>query len=465
MISLLFAGILCLTFDDTYWKNWEKALPVFEKYGAKATFFPSGNLNAEALACLKKLDDAGHTVGCHSSGHRDAPKFFKNTSGTMYVRREVAPQKKALATVGINPEFFAYPNNRRDEDTDALLAFHFKRFRAGCGLSRKNYYSPSNKMSIVEFDCAFFPVGELPHRRVMGGVGVGAYYNTNIDDICRGIRRAAQHNEVFVIFSHDICANPNKVSMRTEWLEKILMAAHEYGVAVKGFKDLGPVKPLRPMEPMLVSLTFDDNIRDHLLVAAPELEKRGWKGVFAIVTDWIGKENKLSWDEVRELVRRGHEIAVHTRSHKKLGTLAEKGNIELVREEIAVARDIIKRETGVCPRLLCLPGSNYSALVGKIAREEGLEPMMVPRACCGQGTADTAKTIGDARKHGMRRYDLLVHGIRPEGGGWKPFPSLESFKRHMQSIEEAERAGDIKVVDYAVMAGIKANREQTSSRP
>ena len=131
MISLLFAGILCLTFDDAYWKNWEKALPVFEKYDAKATFFPSGNLNAEDLASLKKLDEAGHTIGCHTCGHRDAPTFFKNVSSAMYDRREIAPQKKALRSAGINPEFFAYPNNRRDEDTDAQLAYHFKRFRAG----------------------------------------------------------------------------------------------------------------------------------------------------------------------------------------------------------------------------------------------------------------------------------------------------------------------------------------------
>ncbi|MBR3923391.1 MAG: polysaccharide deacetylase family protein, partial [Kiritimatiellae bacterium] len=99
MISLLFAGILCLTFDDAHWKNLEKTIPVFEKHGAKATFFPSGDLNAEALACLKKLHEAGHSVGCHSLGHRDAPAFFKNVSGTMYVRKEITPQKKALASV------------------------------------------------------------------------------------------------------------------------------------------------------------------------------------------------------------------------------------------------------------------------------------------------------------------------------------------------------------------------------
>ena len=59
MISLLFAGILCLTFDDAYWENWEKALPVFAKYGAKATFFTSGDINAEALASLKKIEYLG----------------------------------------------------------------------------------------------------------------------------------------------------------------------------------------------------------------------------------------------------------------------------------------------------------------------------------------------------------------------------------------------------------------------
>jgi peptidoglycan/xylan/chitin deacetylase (PgdA/CDA1 family) len=431
-------------------------MPVFEKYGAKATFFPSGKLTPEALACLKKLDEAGHTVGCHTRNHCDAPPFFKTVNSEMYIRREIMPHLKSFASVGMRPKFFAYPNNRRDEDTDAVLASYFTRFRAGCGVTRRDYYSPSNKTSIVEFDCAFFPVSELPRRRLMGGTGVGTFYNTDVDDICRGIRRAAERDEVFVLYSHDICEKPNSISMSTAWLEKILSTAKECGVAVKGFKDLGAVEPQRPSEPMLVTLTFDDNVRDHLLIAAPELEKRGWKGVFSIVTGWVGRENKLSWDEIRELVRRGHEIAVHTCNHHQcgLGALVDSGKTALVREEIANARDIIERETGVRPRLLCLPGSGHSALVAKIAREEGLEPMTVPRACCGKGCSNTEKTIANARNRGMRRYDLLVHGVRPEGGGWQPFPSLESFKRHMQAIEDAERTGEIKVVSYREIAGM-----------
>ena len=32
-------------------------------------------------------------------------------------------------------------------------------------------------------------------------------------------------------------------------------------------------------EPLKVTLSFDDGTKDHILFAAPELEKRGWKGV------------------------------------------------------------------------------------------------------------------------------------------------------------------------------------------
>ena len=65
--------------------------------------------------------------------------------------------------------------------------------------------------------------------------------------------------------------------------------------------------------PLRVALTFDDSLKDHLLIAAPMLEERGWRGTFCIVTDWVGINDKhLSWDDIRELVRRGHEIATHT---------------------------------------------------------------------------------------------------------------------------------------------------------
>ena len=102
--------------------------------------------------------------------------------------------------------------------------------------------------------------------------------------------------------------------------------------------------------PLRVALTFDDSLKDHLLVAAPMLEERGWRGTFCIVTDRIGRDDsRLSWDDVRELVRRGHEIATHTASHRDLLTLLDSEGEEAVRREIGGSADRILAETGIAP--------------------------------------------------------------------------------------------------------------------
>lgn len=88
----------------------------------------------------------------------------------------------------------------------------------------------------------------------------------------------------------------------------------------------------RTNEPLRVALTFDDSLKDHLLIAAPMLEERGWRGTFCIVTDWVGRDSsKLTWDDVRELVRRGHEIATHTKTHRNLVELLKAGKGDEVR--------------------------------------------------------------------------------------------------------------------------------------
>lgn len=55
-------GALLLTFDDPNYDRWVEAMPLFAKYGAHATFFPSGHLDDRALGQLAKLKAAGHTA-------------------------------------------------------------------------------------------------------------------------------------------------------------------------------------------------------------------------------------------------------------------------------------------------------------------------------------------------------------------------------------------------------------------
>lgn len=56
-------GVLLLSFDDRNLADWEKAIALFGKYGAHATFFVTGKIEGDAVRILKKLRDHGHTIG------------------------------------------------------------------------------------------------------------------------------------------------------------------------------------------------------------------------------------------------------------------------------------------------------------------------------------------------------------------------------------------------------------------
>ena len=238
-------GTLCLTFDDRNWERWTAAMPIFEKYGARASFFPNGILDAGALSFLKKLYDAGHTIGVHTVNHLNAPDAVAAAGFDVYWEREIAPQMSAFESVGIVSRSMAYPNNRRSDETDAALAARgITRLRAGVAGARP--YDPEGKkrLSLVTFpklDAMYLDAETVRTNGLMRGVGIGSAYGTDIDDLCEGLRRAAARNETVVLFSHDIAEQPNRISMRTEWLEKILMAAKEEGMSVIGFDDLPPL--------------------------------------------------------------------------------------------------------------------------------------------------------------------------------------------------------------------------------
>ena len=74
------------------------------------------------------------------------------------------------------------------------------------------------------------------------------------------------------------------------------------------------------------SLVFDDTYWTHYTMAAPEMEARGFRGTFALVTGVVS-----DWSIWQDLQNRGHEIANHTRYHEYFSALTP----EQAEEEIA----------------------------------------------------------------------------------------------------------------------------------
>ena len=68
-----------------------------------------------------------------------------------------------------------------------------------------------------------------------------------------------------------------------------------------------------PENPVLI--TFDDSRVEHAAIAAPVLEKYGFRGVFFIMTITYGKKNYMTTDQIAALSKAGHTVGLHTWDH------------------------------------------------------------------------------------------------------------------------------------------------------
>lgn len=118
-----------------------------------------------------------------------------------------------------------------------------------------------------------------------------------------------------------------------DWREKDSKAAKDYIIPIATFKDHmkmladsgyhtilpdqlydylnnGTALPSKP-----IMLTFDDTDLDQFTIAAPEMKKYGFKGVFFVMTVSLGRPNYMSRDQVKQLSDMGHVIGSHTWDH------------------------------------------------------------------------------------------------------------------------------------------------------
>ncbi|MDX5436069.1 MAG: polysaccharide deacetylase family protein, partial [Pontibacter sp.] len=73
-----------------------------------------------------------------------------------------------------------------------------------------------------------------------------------------------------------------------------------------------------PLPPKPIILTFDDTNLTQYEIAAPELEKYGFKGAFFIMTVSLGRPRYMNKAQVKELAERGHTIGNHTWDHQNV---------------------------------------------------------------------------------------------------------------------------------------------------
>jgi len=97
--------------------------------------------------------------------------------------------------------------------------------------------------------------------------------------------------------------------------------AHMKVLADSGYHSISPAQlydylvynKALPEKPVVIS--FDDSRSEHSVIAAPMMEKYGFRGVFFIMTITYNKKNYMTTDQIAQLAKAGHTVGLHSWDH------------------------------------------------------------------------------------------------------------------------------------------------------
>ena len=85
-----------------------------------------------------------------------------------------------------------------------------------------------------------------------------------------------------------------------------------------------------PLPKKPIMLTFDDTDLDQFTIAAPELKKYGFKGVFFVMTVSLGRPHYMTNEMVKKLSDDGHVIGSHTWDHHRVDKYSHNSNLKII---------------------------------------------------------------------------------------------------------------------------------------
>lgn len=110
-------------------------------------------------------------------------------------------------------------------------------------------------------------------------------------------------------------------------------------------------------------VTFETSWDDgwHLDMKVAELLKRyNLPGTFYVVCDWVGQEEYLTWEQIKELDKMGFQIGSHTISHPQDLKLLHEEDLHF---ETQNSKDIIEAVLGHSIKSFCYPRGRYDERV------------------------------------------------------------------------------------------------------
>lgn len=140
-----------------------------------------------------------------------------------------------------------------------------------------------------------------------------------------------------------------------------------------------------------VDFTFDDGGVSFLTVAAPILEKYGFRGKFYIATGYIGSNGFLDAEQIKELQERGHIVGSHSHSHPERMSAMPQNEII---DEWKVSQMMLEEVLGDTPKYASIPNGYSSKEVLDAMANAGIMTIDTSATTTHQSTHDGATLRG-----------------------------------------------------------------------
>lgn len=187
-----------------------------------------------------------------------------------------------------------------------------------------------------------------------------------------------------------------------------------------------------------ISYTFDDGLVEHYTLVFPRFEQLGFKGTFWINGNTINegekglvKSPRTTWEQLKQMAAKGHEISNHGWSHKNLARCT----LEEARVEIERNDSIITAIIGERPITFCYANNAKTKEVIKLASLNRVGTRLKQFAMGSRSTPDSLVRIFnrliDTRDWGVS----MIHGITH---GYDAFKSDSVLWNNLTYVKERE---------------------------
>jgi len=189
-----------------------------------------------------------------------------------------------------------------------------------------------------------------------------------------------------------------------------------------------------------LTYTFDDGLQDQYTLAAPMLEKFGFRGTFFVIPSLIpdtkaqadakksGVWGGIAWPQLKELSLRGHEIGNHGWSHRSLKEL----NDTIIVKEIDNAWQRIKDKIGVSPMTFCYPYNAFDDRIRKFALHNHICTRDSARGIGKNISLESFNAQADAAIRKKSWEVFMIHGI---ANGFDAFTDPKVLENHLSYVK------------------------------